>query len=109
MKICIFDIMIHCCKFKRTVALLAFLCISICCISQSNNLDSLKKLIEPNKIESTKKIDILATIANEYRNINNDTGIIYANKAIKEATIIKYDAGLSNAYRSKGNNLYYQN
>jgi serine phosphatase RsbU (regulator of sigma subunit)/Tfp pilus assembly protein PilF len=64
--------------------------------NSQNKIDSLNKALSKSKID-TSKINIINMLALEFKNINPDTSIIIAQKAIVLSQSINYELGLAEA------------
>jgi len=61
--------------------------------------DSIKKLIQKEKIE-TKKVDLMVQLAISYNRKNTDSAIYYTNQALNKALGINYNLGIADSYNS---------
>lgn len=93
-------------KFKCCILILL---VPFLCHSQSNRIDSLKKLIATSK--NSSKIDCLNKLSVEfyvnalsetYINVQTDTAIQFASQAYNEAVKIHYDKGMAEALQNLG-------
>jgi len=100
-------------KFKWCIL---FLFAPFLCLSQSNRIDSLKKLIPA--LKDSSKIDCLNKLSEEYYinvlsetyiNVQTDTAIRFASQAHKEAVKIHYDKGVAEALLNFGEIARYKN
>ncbi len=90
------------CKFKITYLLL--LCMYSLSIPAQNNrqIDSLKRLISPLKID-TSQVNVLNKIAFLYSAADSANTFLYANQAQEKASKINYKKGIAKALEAKGN------
>src|ERR1700722_19773298 len=58
----------------------------------------------PGSKDDTNKINLLAGISFEYRNINSDEGIKYGQQSLELAIKLSWKKGIANAYRDLGIN-----
>lgn len=93
-------------KFKWCILILL---VPFFCLSQSNRIDSLKKLL-PNLKDSTRidglnKLSIeyyINVLSETYQDVQTDTAIWYAAQAHLEAVDIQYDKGIAEAMQNLG-------
>lgn len=76
--------------------------------SQQEKVDSLKLELRRNSNQDTLKIGTLIQLSYELNNINTDSALVYANKALQLSENIKWNKGLAKAYRQKGLVFYYK-
>lgn len=70
--------------------------------SQTTAIDSLKRVLRSTKTD-TVRIKIYNHLADNFKEINPDSTIVYANKAIALSQKVSFQFGLANAYINKGN------
>jgi signal transduction histidine kinase len=69
-------------------------------------IDSLKSVLE--KRMGKQRVNLLNDISRAYWNINFDSSLVYAQKALKYSNKIRFDEGISNAYNRIGNVWYFR-
>src|SRR5688572_18096312 len=72
----------------------------IVCSAQINKIDSLK--IKIFKTTGIQHINCLNTLSESYLNIQNDTALLYASQAFKEAENLQYLQGMGDAMFNRG-------
>lgn len=81
---------------------LLLLCISTFAWAQNPVIDSLKKVLQKTRID-TSKVNTYNLIADQFKESNPDSTLFYANKAVALSQKISFDFGLANAAMNKGN------
>lgn len=71
-----------------------------------NNIDSLKQALY--KETGKEQVNLLNNISRAYWNINFDSSLVYAKKALAYSNKIRFDEGISNAYNRIGNVWYFR-
>ena len=90
-------------KSGKHVALLFFTILSYgICKAQNVQIDSLKRVLGVTTTD-TSRINLYNKIANHYKEINPDSTLFYADKAVFFSTKAGYDFGLATAYTNNGN------
>jgi len=85
-------------SLKKTIILFSLLSfIQIAKALPAN--DSIKRLIQKEKIES-KKVDLMVQLAISYNRKNTDSAIHYTNQALNKALAINYSLGIADSYNS---------
>lgn len=72
---------------------------------KQKNIDSLMMALKSSK--DTAVVDVYNELSNEYRNIDIEKALLYADTAIAKAQKIRYTRGLGYAYANRGN--YFKN
>ncbi|MFT3681314.1 MAG: adenylate/guanylate cyclase domain-containing protein [Ferruginibacter sp.] len=86
----------------RFLVLNIFLFLSFSSKAQSNEIDSLQKLLSVPSITDSAKVDLLNTISKSFISSNPDTAIVIANSAKSLAEHINYQPGLALALKNIG-------
>jgi len=70
--------------------------------AQNSQIDSLQRILRVTKIDTTK-VNHYNVIADLYKEIDTDSTLFYAQKAVVLSTKTGYNFGLASAYNNKGN------
>ncbi|NNV54810.1 tetratricopeptide repeat-containing sensor histidine kinase [Limnovirga soli] len=83
--------------------IIIILCIigSMQCYSQNNTIDSLTKVLQSTKVDTTR-INTLNWLAYQLRNNDPDSAVYFANKAFELATKTNYKIGVATSFLWKG-------
>lgn len=83
--------------------IIIFICfiISLQCYAQNNTIDSLTKVLQSTK-EDTTRINTLNWLAYQLRNNDPDSAVYFANKAFELATKTNYKLGVATSFLWKG-------
>lgn len=75
------------------------------CQAQVSKIDSILVALKT-AIHDTDKVNDLNELAYAYRNIQPDTGLLYAQQALKLAEQLAWKQGIGRSYKCMGNNYY---
>jgi len=87
-------------KIRYFIAIFSLL-VNISSVSQSSEVDSLKKLIKKSE-KDTNQVNNLLELASIYQRIDLDTALDFSNAALKGSNVLEYYKGAANAYRQIG-------
>jgi len=93
-------------KFKCCILILL---VPFLCLSQSNRIDSLKKLLpalkDSNRIDCLNKLSVeyyINALSETYINVQTDTAVWFASQAHRESVKIHYNKGVAEALQNLG-------
>lgn len=82
--------------------------LALTCYAQQKKIDSLKQVLSNFSNQDTLKVAALLQISFAINNVNTDSALVYADKALKLSENLKWSKGLVTSYRQKGLVYYYK-